>query len=63
MYQLIVNRLEPLTEEEKERASYRNRGMDGMPSGFSNMKPVKTLEVELTDEEFAAVKRAVTQVM
>jgi hypothetical protein len=70
MYQLLVYKFEPLSDVEKAERSNRNYGRNTaydpmFPNGFNseNLKSVKALEVQLTDEEFAAVKRAVTQVM
>lgn len=68
MYQLSVYKCEPLTEEEKNQRSSRNRynGTDSFnPNGASreDMKTTCVLTVELSEDEFAAVKRGVMQVM
>jgi hypothetical protein len=67
MYQLIVYKFEPLSEEEKKESEFRNRrGMDTLyPNqlGREDYKSVKSLDVSLTDSEFAAIKKAALSVM
>lgn len=61
MYTLTVTKWEPLTEEEKqERDRYRgfNGGIDRLsPEMPYNMREVRVLTVQLTPEEWVAVKK------
>jgi hypothetical protein len=67
MYQITINKFEPLSDEDKKENEFRSRrGMDTSYPGFpghENHRVVKMLEVTITDEEFAAVKKAVISVM
>lgn len=74
MYQIQIIKIEPRTEEEikileerNEKRKWRNGGLDiGFNGGFSKedyFKTLRVLDVEITDEEFKSIKKAVMEVM
>ena len=68
MYKLTVTKLVPNENYEEEVKNYNERFRGYNPSKLeisdypSRTRPEKSLEVELTDEEFTKVKRAVLEV-
>lgn len=71
MYQLSITKSEPRAEEEKKQIlenrngknNYYNQAVNPEDLEYINNKIVKTLNIELTDEEFAVIKKAVVEIM
>jgi hypothetical protein len=65
MYTLTVTKWEPLTTEEKEEMSRRRGFNDNMPYGNPDMpygmREARMLQVQLTPEEWKAVKAAAVE--
>lgn len=61
-YEITIRELTPFTEAEVEEAERRNRTrMDRYPIGYSDQPfhEVRVAHVELSKEEFQAVKKAI----
>lgn len=61
MYTLTITKWEPLTDEEKQerdRSRGYDRGMMMSPDQPYNAREVRMLTVQLTEEEWKAVKKA-----
>lgn len=65
-YGLTIRQLEPFTEEElNERSRNRNYPIQTYPGNNYSSKPfheIKVLNVEVTEEEFKAIKKAVIDI-
>lgn len=71
MYQIQIIKFEKRTPEEMEKIEEARRYNRDFPMSEKypnyidreNYKTVKTLDVELTDEEFKAIKKSVIEIM
>lgn len=64
MYNITIHKYEDNPDYDPEKVKQRNQwGMDRDPMISEKSIMTKSLEVDLTDEEFAAVKKAVLEVM
>lgn len=71
MYQIQIIKFEKRSPEEMEKVEEARRYNRDLPMNEKysnyidreNYKTVKTLDVELTDEEFKAIKKSVIEIM